>query len=48
MNDKITECEAEGRQPNAEMPSFYEKMKQEIVSFVCSLEEEAKKYNSKI
>ena len=40
MHDKIGEYEAENRLPDEELNSFYDKMNQDVVSFVYLLEAE--------
>lgn len=42
MRDKISEYEAENRLPDEEFNSFYDKMKQDVISFVYALEAEVK------
>ena len=42
MRDKISEYEAENRLPDEELNSFYDKVKQDVVSFVYALEAEVK------
>ena len=42
MQNKLDEYEAENRLPDEELNAFYEKMKQDIVSFLYALEAEAK------
>ena len=41
MQDKLDEYEAENRLPDEELSAFYEKMKQDVMSFVYALEAEA-------
>ena len=41
MKDMLDEYEAENRLPDEELDAFYEKMKQDIMSFVYALEAEA-------
>ena len=41
MQDKLDEYEAENRLPDEELSAFYEKMKQDVMSFVYGLEAEA-------
>ena len=41
MQDKLDEYEAENRLPDDELSAFYEKMKQDVMSFVYALEAEA-------
>lgn len=40
MQDKLDEYEAENRLPDEELSAFYEKMKQDVMSFVYALEAE--------
>lgn len=41
MQDKLDEYEAENRLPDEELKAFYDKMKQDVMSFVYALEAEA-------
>ena len=41
MQDKLDEYDAENRLPGEELSAFYEKMKQDVMSFVYALEAEA-------
>ena len=41
MQDKLDEYEAKNRLPDEELSAFYEKMKQDVMSFVYGLEAEA-------
>ena len=41
MTKKLSEYEMEHRLPDKELDDFYEKMKQDVMSFVYALEAEA-------
>jgi len=41
MQDRLDDYEAENRLPDEELDRFYDKMKQDVISFVYSLEDEA-------
>ena len=45
MQDKLDEYEAENRLPDEELSAFYEKMKQDVMSFVYGLEAEVEWWN---